>query len=82
MSYLELDDSFDRFGLVSDYSTPGDGPGIAGSRETLESDPDGPALTEIPGRVRGPEVSAEPDPGSTAAAHLRRAGAGPPAEAG
>jgi len=51
MSYLNLDESLDRSSLGIDHSASIDDPGIAESREIQETDPDRPALTEIPGRV-------------------------------
>jgi two-component system, cell cycle response regulator len=51
MSYLELDESVDRSSLRTDHFASIDGPGIAGSRETLEVEQGGSDLIEIPGRV-------------------------------
>jgi two-component system, cell cycle response regulator len=51
MSYLNLNESLERSSLGIDYSASIDDPGMAKSREIRESDPDGPALTEVPGRV-------------------------------
>ena len=48
---------------------------LAGRMEVFEA-------TDLITAQRGRDVPAEPDPGSTAAAHLQRAGAGPPTEAG
>ncbi len=51
MPYLNLDESLEQSSLGIDYSASIDDPGMAESREIRESDPDRPALTEIPGRV-------------------------------
>ena len=51
ISHLNLDESLERSSLGIDYSASSDDPGMAESREIRESDPDRPALTEIPGRV-------------------------------
>ncbi len=58
MSYLELDESLDRFGLVSDAPTPTDGPGIDVSLESLEVEQGGSTLVEIARRVLLVEPSA------------------------
>ncbi len=58
MSYLELDESIDRFGLVFDSAPPSEGPGINVSRESLEVEQGGSTLVEIHGRVLLVEPSA------------------------